>query len=408
MKKISITSILLFSLVIPFIMTYRLSPGETSYWFFGLIFLGLLFYLILDLLKLKDIVYSKLKQIVLWFIIIAVVGGSFTSTIIVRHQTAPIYGVHDIILQQEAAIRYLIHGKNPYSQTYFGTPLEEWHYSDTEINPALYHFVMEPFYLLFTLPFYFISNHTIGFFDARIPLLFLFFSILIIGHLLIKDKEKKQLFLIFFTFNPAMLGYTLEGRSDIFMFAFLFFGFFLLQKNKYFLAGVPIGLAFVIKQSVWPILPLYFLFLYFKTNNLIKTLKVISPFVITTAVIITPFFLWNQKAFLDSTVFYLSGAAPHSYPISGYGFGRILYEFGFIKSLTNYYPFQIWQIIICLPTLILLAIFLKRKPSVYNLIISYGIFLFVFWYFSRYFNNSHLGYLSTLFITAYFWPSVEQ
>ena len=42
MKNIKFDSILLFVLVIPFIMTYRIGPNDTPYWLFGLIFLGLL------------------------------------------------------------------------------------------------------------------------------------------------------------------------------------------------------------------------------------------------------------------------------------------------------------------------------------------------------------------------------
>lgn len=404
MKKISLSSILLFALVIPYVMTYRIGPGETPYWLFGIIFLILLLYLILDLLKINGKVYFKFKDILLWMTIVIVVGSSAASNIIVRHQTSPVYGVHDIILQQEAAIRFLIHGKNPYAVTYFGTPLEQFNYSDKEVNPALYHFVMQPFYLLFALPFYFISNHTIGYFDGRIPLLFLFFSILLISSYLVKDRQKKQLFLILLTFNPATLHYLIEGRSDVFMYAFFFLGLYLLHFKKYLLAAVPMALAFAVKQSVWPFAPFYVVFLYFKTRSVRQVIKSLVPFIIVFSVITLPFFLWNQKAFIDSTVNYLSGKTAHSYPISGYGFGRVLNELGVIKDLKAYYPFQIWQIIIGLPVLIILLKFLKESPKINRLILVYTIFLFVYWYFSRYFHNSHLGFLSMLFITSYFWP----
>lgn len=408
MKNIKFDSILLFSLVVPFIMNFRLSPGATPFWLFGIIFLSLLVYLILDLAKIKENSYFLLKQILLWIVIVFVVGSALVSAIIVRHQTAPIYMIHDIIIQQESAIRFLIHGINPYSATYFGTPLEQWHYSATEINPALYHFVMQPFYLLFAIPFYFISVHTIGFFDGRIPLFFLFFLILVIVSFLIKDRSKRLIALVLFSFNPAMLSYNLEGRSDIFMFAFLFLGLFLLHKNKYNLGAIPIALAFAVKQSVWPILPFYFAFLIFKIKKIKLIFSSIIVFTLTFGLIVIPFLFWNSKAFLDSTVLYLSGSVSHSYPISGYGLGMVLYEFGFIKNLHQYYPFLIWQVLIGVPVLICLLIYLRRSPSVSRLILVYGIFLFVFWYLSRYFNNSHLGYLSLVFISAYFWPDDKK
>ncbi len=408
MKTVSLDSILLFALVIPFIMTYRLSPGDTSYFLFGLIFLGLFVYLLLDIIKIKERLYFFTKFWILWLLIAGVIGGSFVSAMIVRNQTAPIYMVHDIILQQEAAVRFFLEGKNPYAVTYFGTPLEEWHYSSTEVNPALYHFVMQPFYLLFALPFYFLSIPVFGFFDGRMPLLFLFLSLLILASRLIKDQGKRLLFLILLAFNPAMLGYTLEGRSDVFMFAFLFFGLFLLEKKRFFWAGIPIALAFAVKQSAWPILPFYVAFLYFREKSFTKTIKSLLSFIVTLAIVIGPFLLWNTKAFLDSTVLYLSGGTANSYPVSGYGFGKLLLQFGVIKDAHQYYPFHIWQIIIGLPFFIVLIKLLRNLPNVSRLILVYGIFLFVFWYLSRYFNNSHLGYLSIVFITAYFWPDTSK
>lgn len=405
---IKLDSILLFLLLIPFIMTYRISPGETPYWLFGLIFLGLLFYTVLDLIKFDKKVYFKLKHGLLWLLIIGVVGNSFVSAIIVRHFTHPIYMIHDMALQQEIAIRFLLDGKNPYAENYFGTFLEQWNFSDKEINPALYHFVLPPFYLLFALPFYFLSNTFFGFFDARIPLLFLFFVMLVLGSILIKNKEKRLLFLTLITFNPATLPHLLEGRSDVFMFAFLFAGFFLLEKGRYFLSSIPIALAFAVKQSAWPLFPFYIAFLFFKTKNFMKTLFNLIPFAITFGLIVLPFVFWDAKAFFESTIFYLSGSIPTSYPISGYGLGKLLHQLGLIKDVHGYYPFHIWQLLIGLPILYVLIQALKRKPNVGRLILFYGVFLFVFWYLSRYLNNSHLGYLSMVFITALFWPDKEE
>ncbi|QQG41092.1 MAG: DUF2029 domain-containing protein [Candidatus Levyibacteriota bacterium] len=404
MKKIKLDSILLFSFVIPFIMTVRLGPKDTPYWFFSLIFLLLLVYLVLDIARLSEKTYAMLKKSILWGIIIFVLGSAFSSAIIVRHQTHPVYQIHDMPLQQEIAIRFLLDGKNPYNTSYFGTFLEQWHYSDTEINPALYHFVLPPFYILFAIPFYFLSNHTIGYFDARIPLLFLNFFLLITGSLFVKNEDKKRSFLMFLAFNPAMLLYTLEGRSDIFMLAFFVFGLWLLQKKRYGFAGVFMALAFAIKQSVWPFFPFYASYVYFQTKNIKQTIIYFVPFAITFFAIVAPFFFWNSKAFLDSVIFYLSGATTQSYPISGYGFGMMLREFNFIKDVHAYYPFIVWQIIFGLPLLYILIKFLWSKPTIQRLLISYGIFLFVFWYLSRYFNNSHLAYLSVVFIIAYFWP----
>lgn len=403
MKNIKLSSVLLFALLIPFIMNYRLSPGDTPFWLFGFIFLGLISYILLDILNLREKTMFSLKTILLTLLIIGSIGTASYSSIVVRHQTSPIYNIHDVILQQEAAIRFLLHGKNPYEATYFGTPLEQWHYSDTEVNPALYHFVMQPLYLIFAIPFYFVTTRTVGFFDGRIPLLFLFASLLAMAWYVIKDKEKKLEFVTLLAFGPATLGYLIEGRDDVFMFAFLFAALIFLYKKRLSWAGVLMSLAFLVKQSVWPIFPFYFAYLYFQNKNLKKTIIQLLPFSVIFVAGVVPFLAWNSKAFLDSTIFYLSGSTAHSYPISGYGFGMILNQMGIIKDVHAYFPFWIIQVLIGLPVMAGFIFWQKKNNNIQRLILSYAIFLFVFWYFSRYFNNSHLGYLSMVLITAYFW-----
>ncbi len=404
MKNIKLDTILLFALLVPFVMTYRLSPGTTPFWLFGLIFAGLLSYVLLDILNLKEKSKFLFKSLLLALLIAGSICATSYSEIIVRHQSSPTYNVHDIIIQQESAIRFLLHGKNPYSTTYFGTPLEDWNYSDKEVNPALYHFVMQPLFLIFAVPFYLVSTRTIGFFDGRMPLDFLFVSLLAMAWFFIKEKQKKLEFVILLAFNPATLGYFIEGRADIFMFPFLFAALILLYKRKFSWAGVLMALAFAVKQSVWPIFPFYLAYLYFQNKNVKKTIQQLLPFTIAFSVIVLPFMFWDIKAFFESTVFFLSGSAVHSYPISGYGFGMILNDVGIIKDVHSYFPFWIFQVIVGFIVGTALIIWQKRNNTVSRLILSYAIFLFVFWYFSRYFNNSHLGYISMILVTAYFWP----
>lgn len=207
--------------------------------------------------------------------------------------------------------------------------------------------------------------------------------------------------------NPAMFLYTLEGRSDVFMFAFLFGALILLKKKKFMLSGIIMALAFTVKQSVWPLLPLYIGYVHFVTKSASLTLKRLTAFFVTFLLIVLPFFLWNPQAFLNSTVFYLSGNTVNSYPISGYGLGVMLHQLGFIKDLNASYPFIFWQVIFIIPLLLLLLLFLRKNPSVKILIFTYGLLLFAYWYLSRYFNNSHVAYLTMVFLTAYFWPDEE-
>lgn len=407
--SVRFSTALFFGLSIPFIMTYRLSPGETPFLLFTLIFTLLLAAAGLDIFLSKKSYFYRVKDLIFSLLIVLTLGAGFTAAIIVRHNTHPIYMIHDIILQLEAAIRFLLDGINPYSTTYFGTFLEQWHYSDSSINPALYHFVMEPFYLLFSVPFYGFGIKLFGFFDGRMPLFFLFFLMLYVAGKIVKDHEKKWQFIALLAFNPATIGYTLEGRSDIFMLAFLLAAFYFFQKEKNKFGGIFLAISFMVKQSIWPLFPFYFLYLFLKNKkNLRQTVGDIVPFFLVCGAVTLPFLAWDPNAYIKSTVLYLSGNTEHSYPISGYGFGVLAHQMGWINSLTEPFPFVILQAVFCLPLLILLLKYQAKNNSIKIVIFLYAIFLFVYWYFSRYFNNSHIAYISMLVLIGYFWPDSKE
>ena len=416
MKNFSLSSVLILMLTVPLMMAYRLSPGQTPFGLFGLVFGLILVNLILDLISLRPLTYRRLKDFLLWAIILLTIGSAYFSSILVRHKTAPGYMIHDIILQQEAAVRFLLNGVNPYATDYFGTHLEGWHYSDTAVNPALYHLVMMPGYLLLALPFRLFFVPLFGFWDGRQPLFFLFLVMLLAVWKLLKEKpEERRQLLSLLAFNPATLGYFIEGRSDIFMFAFLVWGFYWLEKNRLSLAGVTLAVAFAVKQSAWPVFPFYLAYLWHqgsRRGKMVRQIKELGkkllPFAVTFGTMVLPFAFWDTGAFWQSTVGYLSGKAEHSYPVSGYGWGMVLKQWGLVKDATAYYPFWIWQLIFGLPLLLFLLKWLSKRVIVSRLITCYGIFTFVFWYFSRYFNNSHLGYLSMVFLTAFFWPAPKN
>lgn len=407
MTNISLSSVLLFALIVPLITKYTLWPDNDPHILYAVIFLGILVYFLSDLKK-----DYRLKLATLLFVLITSLGSVMFASMVTRHQRAPIFNVHDIILQVEAGTQYLLQGENPYVKNYFGTPLEEWEYREMGnkvINPALYHFVMPPFYLLFHLPFYFASTIYPHYFDARIVLVFLLGMTIFLTTRLLPPGENQLLLITLLALNPSNLNYFIEGRSDFFVFAFIFLCWFFLSKKRLGIAGVALALALGSKQSSWPFIPFFLAYLFFeKRGKLIPVVKTCLPAILTAFIIFTPFLAWDFKAFWDSTILYLSGGAGHSYPISGYGFGMMLYQFGVIKDLHTLYPFWIWQLLLGLPLLALLIRWQKKGNTIPRLILSYGIFLFFFWYFSRFFNNNHLAYLSLIFISAFFWPSSPQ
>lgn len=397
MNLAAINAVLLFALSIPVVMKYRILPVTgTPYWLFGILFAILTANVIISLCRPK---LEKLKSFFMWSAIVIVIGGVTVTAIMDRSKTAPVFGVHDIIIQQEAAMRFLIEGKNPYKETYFQTPLAAWPYDElgqTAVNPALYHFVMPPWYLLFPFAFYFVSLPILGYFDGRIPLLFLLFATLSVLSRWFKSKDIGRLAVILTALSPAVLDFFIEGRSDGFVLFWLVAAFCLLEKRKLTLSAIMFGLAIVSKQTSWFALPFYFYYFWIlEKKDIIRSLIV---FLVTIVMVAGPFLLWDAGAFIESTISYLSGTAPHSYPIFGYGLGMLLYSSGLIKDTHAYYPFVLWQAIFGIPVALLVMRWILRKPLMSRLLIGYAVTLAVIWYFSRYLNNSHLGYLSSIFI----------
>lgn len=402
MSLLALDALLLFVLAVPVVMRYRILPIEgTPYWLFGILFLLLIVNVLISLYPKafgREAFVKNVKTLLLIGILGIVIGGTTVTAMVDRSRTAPIYNVHDIILQQEAAMRYLLQGRNPYKETYFGTFLEEWHYAEDgkdAVNPALYHFVMPPWYLLFAFPFYFISIPLAGFFDGRMPLLFSLAALLVVLWFWLKDKQLARVAIVLTALSPATVDYFIEGRSDLFALFWLAASLYFLEKKRLVTASLIFGLALLSKQTNWLAAPLFFLYGWLVAPSARSLMRLVVPAFVVLAVVAGPFLAWDARALIESTVLYLSGSSSQSYPVSGYGLGMILHESGIIQDIHAYYPFIIWQLILAVPVIVMAVRFMKKHMS--RLLVGYGVFLFVWWWASRYFNNSHVGYLSSIF-----------
>lgn len=405
----ALDAILLFILSIPVVMRYRILPIiGTPYWLFGVLFLILTLNIYLSLYIRKNtklINLNRLKYIFIWVTLGIVLFGTMITAIVDRSKTAPEFNVHDIILQQEEAMRFLLSGKNPYKENYLGTSLEKFNYAELgqrAINPALNYFVMPPWYLLFPFFFYFFSLPFFGFFDGRIALIFCMLGLLIILSRWFKNKQIAILAVILTALNPATVDYLIEGRSDVFALFWFVASIFLLSKYRFSLASIVFGLALLSKQTIWFAIPFFYYYLFLLLKNKKSIIKYFLVTLTVVSIFAGPFVLWDAKSFFDSTVGYLSGGVKNGYPISGYGLGMVLYDLKVIKNIHGVYPFWLWQIVFGLPVLYGGLYLLKQKPTVSRLLSGYGFTLLIVWYFSRYFNNSHLGYLSSIFLIGIF------
>lgn len=398
--KPGLDTVLLLLLSTPIPLTYQVWPGDTPYLLFGIYFLALVLYVLTDqqIIRLKTKFEGVFKLGLLWVCIVVAGVLPLVSVIYSRIGAPPEYGVHDIILQTESAMRFVLDGVNPYAADYSETPMAKFNYTEegkTAVNPALYHFVMPPGYLLTNLFLYVPFMSIFGFYDARILNVLSYLGILILLGWWVKPLGKKLVSMLIVAFPPLMFHYLLEGRSDYPALFWLVLAIFLLEKKRLWLSVVSLVIGMTMKQTIWFAMPFYGYYLIkVAGKRAFKNFKIWLSVILILAIIAGPFILWDGKAIYESTVGFLIGKTAVSYPISGYGWGMILRQFGLIRDIHEYYPFIIWQAGVGILLGYLLFKWLREKVSGGRLLVAYGVWLFGFWYFSRYFNNSHLTFLA--------------
>lgn len=410
---ISFEALITLLLITSFLIQYQ----NTWFSFFLPVFfitsVGMFAYIVFDyqiVTQKKEIVWEKLKQVILLLLIFLIIIGGFLINIYQRHQTKPELFTHDIVIQTESAVKFLLQGKNPYKETFFDTPLAKWEYKVdgvTTVNPALYHFIMPPFNLLLSTISYVLVTPFLGWYDNRFLSIFSFLGILVLSFFITPKIKDRLLLLSLISFNPAFAHFLIEGRNDVIALFWLILALLFLARKNLIVSSVILALAFATKQTVWPIFPFFITFLWFRTKKTLlsekftQILKLLLPFITVSLMLFLPFFLLSPQAFFDSMFKYVGGGLQTSHQISGFGFSKFLLSLNFMNS-QDYYPFWIWQLAFGLPILLYLLKRQRDNNTIGQMLMGYGIFTFVYWFFSRYFYDSHFVYLSIIFIFAHF------
>lgn len=394
MQNISLDLLIFIVFLFNFIIISPFSWGAANReMYFSIIFLFSFLYIVLR--------NKKLRFLLVLLSILLIYFGTTFFAIYARHQSVPWAFAHDSVFQNEIAGRMLLLGKNPYQETYFDSGLENFSFSEGKVNPALYNLATLPFLLVLNTFLQPIFAGVFGFFDGRFIYIIalIFFLFLLIRRF--KDYKTRSLLFILFFLNPITARHFADGRSDFLITVFLFLVVFLLAKKHYYLSGLVFALAFASKLTAWIFSP--FLLVYLFANNQRKNLfKFLSSFFILSSFLFLPFLIWDFNSFInDAFSFFIKGGEA-AYPITGYGFSKILLDLGYIKSNYDYYPFWIWQIVFSLPLLVYLLLRQRKKTGLGELFLNYGLFLLVFWWFSHHFNDNYISYLTQIFTLGYF------
>ena len=376
----------------------------------GLLLLTLVLYVGADLW-----IRGRLAFVVKFTALIAVVTAFVIlptmAAIIFRQDTAPHLYIHDGAIQIEEAIKFLRAGKNPYNESYANTPMEQWPFNESGLshNPALEHFVYLPFVMIFFVPFYWLSQTVVGWYDQRLVYLGMLIALLLILVRLRSRPREKLAMTMVITLLPLFVPFFIEGRNDIVVLFWLIGALSFLQQRRLCWAGVWVAAAVASKQTAWFILPFFVLFVLNPSQrqhwrDLIPRARALIPALILFTLVMVPFVLWDASAFIEDVINYQSGISPGAtnYPIKSLGLGSFVLGFGWIERSAAAFPFSMLQIVFGGLTLMVLLIRQWRYNTIAQMMLNYALWFLVFAFFSRTFNDNHLGFaLTCLALSAF-------
>lgn len=352
------------------------------------------------------------KMLLFLIVVLTLVGYPLQSNITRRHTSVNYLLIHDGALQTEIATRFLLKGKNPYASNFLGTPMESWQYGELDHpkakNPALYHYAYLPFFLLSSSVGHVIQKIVLGWEDLRFTLFAEYLLMLAVVWMLVKNMKEKYFFLTLFGANPMVVHFLAEGRNDTASFLYLLASAYFLSRKNITTSAILLGCSMAFKQSLWLALPFFLGYVFYQKDLRDKALKYTGVFLLSALIFIGPFFLWDPKSFIDSTINYMNGNTLHGYPIKSIGFAQILLLTKIIPDSHRYFPFWILQGLFVGPLFVYLLMHLKRNPKISSIFLFFGIISLVFLYFSRVFSDSYLTLVFLVFTAAYIFYQKEN
>lgn len=351
------------------------------------------------------------------FVMFMVVGPTIGNISLYRAGNEKDARTSDNVVQIDAAADFLVHGKNPYVETYYDTPLATLYQgkiAPNVVNPALEHLISLPGDLMLTTALRMVAVAAVGWFDVRILYLALFFIAAAVAYKLGTDAASKLRSVLLVCCNPFLIAYLVEGRSDILPLTFLLIAFLALHRKRQVLAMAMFAVACGMKAFAWVLIPVFLVLLVVRASDgswKERLRRSIVPLVVCAGVIAVqflPFLLWNAHAFIESTIRYPNGSAAMSYLVSGNGLGYLLLKLGIIRTALDYYPFWIFQAAVLVPLLIVYIPRLMKKPKVSLGLFVGALMLFGNQYVARYFFFNHLGLMLSLVAAGFGFMALER
>lgn len=374
--------------------------------------LGLLLaYLLVDL-ALSPPWQQRVKWLLLAGIIVTALLLPSAKLILLRQQSGPASYTHDGgVIQTEAAIRFFLEGKNPYVEDYTATPMAEWGFS--RFRTALYHYPYLPWTFVFSAPFY-LAGQAAGAYDQRWVYLLLMAATLAVAARLVEGPRAKLALVAVLALNPIMALDVIFGQNDSFVLSWLVFSLVSWQawrtrpgSSRWALwaSALFFGLACASKPTAWFLAPFYAMLLVHDRlaqeeptwTNLARAIPLILrrawPALLAFGLLVGPYALWQPDALVDDVWRWSSGQGETGYQIWGWGGSNFVLAAGWVTDRFGQWPFWVTEIVLALPLLLWFVRRQQRAPTLSHACWHYGVFLFAFFYASRFLNENYLGYI---------------
>ncbi len=349
------------------------------------------------------------KLTILGVLIALTVIGPMSLSIGGRYVAGPSHRIMDSAVQTEEAMKMLLHGQNPYSQTYYNTPMA--HMAGETAGP-LEHYVYLPMTFLMPLPGYLFVHYTVGYFDLRFVYLPIFFLLLWALYRLAPTRESKLAMMIVFGLNPDVVFYFVAGSNEVAAMTGLVLSLLFLTKRRYGWSAVFFGMSLLSKQFMLLVLPFYLLYVagqHIKDSGWVRGSDgKLTPLAITVLILgvmilvfAVPFFLWSPGHFINDIVKYPNGLTKNGAHIDGWTASAIALHMGLVKNAGSSFPSQIFYIVFLAPLMALLLWWQRRRNTLQIVMLASAITTLVFIVFSYFTHNNYFYYAISFFFLAW-------
>lgn len=369
---------------------------------------SLLVYLLVDEFVRSERGRYRAKLILICLIVALTVFLPSLKLTLLRQQSGPASYSHDGgVIQTEATIDYLLAGRNPYVEDYVNTPMAEW--GINEFRTALYHYPYLPWTFIFAAPFKLLGEALLGWYDQRLVYLLLFALTLALLPRLARTRERALLLVMLVGLNPIMGSDLIYGQNDSFVLAWIVLSLWLWARGEgrgegWRIASAAVfGLACASKPTAWFFAPFYVLWVTRDAAGrtpdsvpafLKQALRRGWPALVGALLVVGPYFVWNPAAMFDDVWKWSAGTSSSAYQIWGWGASNLVLAAGWVASRFDMWPFWLPELLVGVPLMAALLVRQWRENTLARALWGYALFLFVFFFVSRFLNENYLGYIT--------------